>query len=213
MQKLALLLLSMLFFQFATAQSGQIEPDFFGNLVYSRPDRSYEAKLERNIFNDLLFSDSRNNKETYESRYLDKYFPGIQQDRKKQTHLFQKLIYQHRLNQGYQISYSIDIFGKEIVKDNQGKATESGVDIFGNEYYTDLNNGGKASIKKNIFGFWEYEENGDKAWLDKDIFNKWSYEDSFGNKLEFAPKTWSRLQRKLGSDKDILWFFVDQFFY
>jgi len=77
----------------------------------------------------------------------------------------------------------------------------------------DKSKGSTSSIKRNIHGDLEYTEDGNQATLRKDIFDKWSYSDSFGNRVEFSSRTWDRILNRLGSEKEILWYFVDQFFY
>ncbi|MVZ67015.1 hypothetical protein GQF61_14230 [Sphingobacterium sp. DK4209] len=212
MKKLALLIIFTCLICVAFAQQGRYDTDIFGNLTFQSDRNSYEAKLEKNIFGDLIFTDSRRNKESMDSKFLEEFMPGIQDSKERQQKLFHDLIWQHRHNESYEVSYSVDIFGSVISKDNRGNERESGTDIFGHDFVKDKRKGSTASMKRNIHGDLEYAEDGQTATIKKDIFDKWSYSDSYGNKLEFAPSTWRRLMKKLGSDKEILWYFVDQFF-
>lgn len=213
MKKLLLILTFVFAVSLSFAQHGRYETDIFGTLLFKSNKDSYSASLEKNVFGDLVFSDSRKNHEKFENKYLGRFMPGILNSKDAQQKFFQELIWQNRNSEGYESFYSIDIFGTIITKDNRGNERESGTDIFGHEFVRDKSKGSTSSIKRNIHGDLEYTEDGNQATLRKDIFDKWSYSDSFGNRVEFSSRTWNRILNRLGSEKEILWYFVDQFFY
>lgn len=194
-------------------QRSEIDVDIFGNLNYKSRDGKYTATLEKNIFDDLIYKDSRRNQITFEKKYLDKEYRGIIGNKEQQRKLFLNLVRENRRDENYKASYKIDIFDKLIIEDNRGYKLEEGKDIFGHNNIEEQRNGVKSSLKRNIHGYLEFQEGRDNASLKKDIFDKWTYEDSFGNKVQLAPKTWDRMIRRFRTDEAILQFFVDQFFF
>ncbi|MDM1047645.1 hypothetical protein [Sphingobacterium hotanense] len=193
MKKLLLILTFVFAVSLSFAQHGRYETDIFGTLLFKSNKDSYSASLEKNVFGDLVFSDSRKNHEKFENKYLGRFMPGILNSKDAQQKFFQELIWQNRNSEGYESFYSIDIFGTIITKDNRGNERESGTDIFGHEFVRDKSKGSTSSIKRNIHGDLEYTEDGNQATLRKDIFDKWSYSDSFGNRVEFSSRTWNRI--------------------
>jgi len=212
--KKVIALIALLFSLIAVfAQQYDMETDIFGNLDYTSRDAKYNATLEKNIFDDLVFSDSRNNEVKYEKKYLDKQYPGIHQNKQMKINLFSDLLWQNRKSRGYKAEYQIDIFGKLIIEDNEGYKLEEGKDIFGHNNVEEEINGVKTSIKRNIHGEVEFTSGTDRATLKKDIFDKWVYEDSLGNKFQFGSHTWDRLIRRFRTDEKILLSLVDQYFF
>lgn len=213
MKKYSLLLVLLLGTIYIFAQSNNIEKDIFGDLQYSSNDRGYTAKLKKDIFDNLIFSDNLNNEITLEKKYLDTEFPGILQNERIKRRLMSNLIRENRNDRGYRAKYQIDIFGKLIIEDNRGYKLEKDKDIFGNDSFEENINGVKTSMKRNFFGGLDYSFGNEKASLKKDIFSKWVYEDSLGNKIEFGKQWWDTLIRRYRNDEGIFLHFIDHIFY
>ncbi len=213
MRKIFLLMVLWCSLSVVFAQHGRVETDIFGNLDYISKDGKYTATLEKNIFDDLTFTDSKNNEVVYEKKYLDRTYPGIRQNKKMKTDIFYELLRQNRKSEGYRAKYQIDIFNKLIIEDNRGYKLEEGKDIFGHDSFEEEINGEKISVKRNIHGDLEFTSGKDKASLKKDIFDKWIYEDSIGNRFQFGERTWTRLIRKFRTDENIFRILIDQYFF
>lgn len=194
------------------AQRNRIETDIFDNLQYTSSDGKYKAELKEDIFDNLIFSDSNKNKITYKKEYLDSEYRGMPQNEKAKTDFFHRLIRQYRTENNYEASYSIDIMGTTIFKDNRGNQTKKGVDIFGNPTYEEKIDGVEMSIKRSINGALEYKSGKENATLRKNIFDKWCYEDSNGNKFEFGEKTWNSLIRRFKNDEGVFSFLIGESF-
>ncbi|MFD2969620.1 hypothetical protein [Sphingobacterium bambusae] len=213
MKKNILLLLFLVSCVTLFAQNHKIETNIFGDLVYESTDGRYTATMKKNIFDDLIFTDNRNNAITYEKKYLAKEWAGILGNKQKQTDLLLDLIRQNRRSEGYVAKYSIDIFDKLIIEDNRGYKLEQGKDIFGNEQFAEQRGGMKSSFKKGLNGTLEYSEGTNRASVRKYGLDKWRYEDSFENEIDFSEATWQRLMQRYGTDEDIFFVLIDQFFY
>lgn len=198
---------------FLSVSAQGLETDIFGSLIYVSQDRNYKAKLEKNIFDDLIFSDNKDNKISYDKKYLEQMFPGIHGSKAKQTQLMWSLLRENGQNSKYVAKHKIDIFDKVIIEDNRGYKLEQGKDIFGHENIREEFNGVKSSIKRNVHGYLEAKVGKDSASLKKNVFNKWIYEDSLGNKFEFASRTWDRLIEFYGSDNAVLKYLLEEYFY
>lgn len=205
----------LLFFVFSTvdAQRRQIQEDIFGNLESISNDKSYKAKLERNIFDDLVFTDSKNNKLHFEKKYLEREFPGVLADKKKQSEMLTRLIRENRRQSSYSAKFSIDIFDNLIIEDNQGYKLKRGTDIFGNENVVEEYGGTKTSFKRTLNGGLEYIDGTEKASLSKDIFDRWIYKDSFGNEIQFGKSSWERILRRYHSEESVFNGLLDDYFY
>ncbi|KGE13539.1 hypothetical protein [Sphingobacterium deserti] len=213
MKKIILLSIFLLHAFSMFAQLAAIQRDIFGDLDYQSRDGNYQSSFKKNVFDDLTFTDSRNNKVTLEKKYLNATYPGILGNEKRKRELFYQLIQENRRGEGYVAKYSIDIFNKLIIEDNEGYKLEKGKDIFGHEQIAEQMDGVKTSFNKTINGTLEYSSGKDKASLKKDIFDKYLYSDSFGNELQFNEKTWRTLTRRYETDEDAFMSLIDQFFY
>lgn len=211
MTRIYLLLIFILTFTGVSAQ--RLETDIFGNLAYSSPDRDYKALLAKNIFDDLVFTDNRDNKISYKKKYLDKMFPGIRGSKAQQTELMWSLLRENAHNSKYVANYKIDIFDKVIIEDNRGYKLVQGVDIFGHQNIEEQFDGIKTSIKRNLQGYLEASVDQEKASLKKDVFDKWGYEDSLGNRFQFGAQTWKQLMHRFGSDDRVFQFLLENYFY
>lgn len=206
------LLLLVLLISLTSTYAQQIETDKFNDLKYSSKGRDYTAKFEKNIFEDLIFTDNHDNNVTFEKKYLQREYPGIHADKFLKTKLFRDLIRQYRREHKYRATYKIDIFDQLIIEDNRGYKLSQGKDIFGHEQFEEELHGVRTSIKRNLRGGLEYKSGSENASLHKDIFGKWIYEDSLGNKFQFAPSTWDKLIRRLRTDQEVFWNLINQFF-
>lgn len=213
MKKFIVCVALMLSFSVLFAQRGAIDTDIFGALQYRSADGRYKASLEKNIFDDLIFTDSRNNKLQYEKKYLDKAEPGLRGNKDAQMRLLRRLVRENSRHADYRATFKVDIFDKTIIEDNKGYKLEEGKDIFGHVNVKERVNGSKAQLKRNLRGGLEYTRDNNKASFDKDIFDKWIYKDSFGNEIEFGKETWKRILEQYGTDEEFFWELLERYFY
>ncbi|MBD1420374.1 hypothetical protein [Sphingobacterium chuzhouense] len=213
MKKFIVCVALVLSFSVLFAQRGAIETDIFGALQYTSADGDYRASLEKNIFDDLIFKDSRNNKHQYEKKYLDKAEPGLSGNKDAQVRLLWRLVRENSRRTDYSATFKVDIFDKTIIEDNKGYKLEKGKDIFGNINVEERVNGSQAQLKRNLRGGLEYTRDKHKASFDKDIFDKWIYKDSFGNEIQFGQATWQRILDQYGTDEEFFWELLDRYFY
>ncbi|WP_144062692.1 hypothetical protein [Sphingobacterium paucimobilis] len=213
MKKLIIVLALVLSSSLLFAQRGTVDTDIFGNLQFKSIDGKYKASLEKNIFDDLVFTDSRNNKLHYEKKYLDKMEPGLRGDKEAQAHMLRRLVRENKRSSEYKATFKIDIFDKTIIEDNKGYKLEEGKDIFGNTNIQEQSSGRKSVFKRNLRGGLEYTEGRNTASLEKDIFDRWLYKDSFGNEIQFSKETWKRVLQQYGSDEKFFWDLLDRWFY
>lgn len=209
MKKIVLYILLMVIGGQGLAQ--KMETDIFNNLKYESREGDYQAYLKKNIFDDLIFSDNKDNVITLKNEYLKLEYRHLPEDADAKFDLFRRLIFDYRNEANYTATYSVDIFGKIIIEDNRRRKVEIGKDIFGNETYDEINGDQKISIKRNLFGGLEYKVNKDEASLQKDIFNNWIYKDSQGNECKFSSETWNKLQKRYGTEEKIFYFLIDEF--
>lgn len=188
-----------------------IEKDIFGDLKFEPQDESYTASLKKNIFDNLVFSDNRDNEITFEKEYLRKNYPDLAKNEDAKRYFFRQLVDEYKHERNYKASYKIDIFGKEIFEDNRNTKVETGIDFFGNPTYEEKINNQTRSMHRDLSGNLEYNSDHEKAWLKKNIFNRWVYTDSNGNEFEFSEKTWRRLMDKYETEENVLFYLVDEF--
>ncbi|TJZ60631.1 hypothetical protein FAZ15_11605 [Sphingobacterium olei] len=203
----------LLSFSVLFAQRGAIGTDIFGTLQYRSADGGYKASLEKNIFDDLIFTDSRSNKLQYEKKYLDKIEPGLRGNKDAQARLLRRLVRENNRHSDYSATFKVDIFDKTIIEDNKGYKLEEGKDIFGHINVEEQVNGSKTQLKRNLQGGLEYIRDKNKASFGQDIFDKWIYKDSFGNEIQFSKETWKRIMEQYGTDEEFFWELLDRYFY
>ena len=164
--------------------------DIFGNLEYESREQQYKAVLKQNIFNDLTFSDTKNNEITYSKKYLELKFRAVLQSEDAKMSFFTVLIRKYRLEANYKASYSVDVFNKVTIKDNRNTQIQYGTDIFGNL---------------------EFRTGNIRATLKKDVFNNMVYEDGTGNKIQYSPKSWNHLLVLYGTNQQVFDYLLDEF--
>lgn len=213
MKKLIIILALVLSSSLLFAQRGTVDTDIFGNLQFKSIDGQYKASLEKNIFDDLVFTDSRKNKLHYEKKYLDKMEPGLRGDKEAQARMLRRLVRENNRHSGYTATFKIDIFDKMIIEDNKGYKLEESKDIFGNTNIQEQVGGTKSVFKRNMRGGLEYKEGEKTASLGQDIFDRWLYKDSFGNEIQFGKETWKRVLEQYGTDEKFFWELLDRWFY
>ena len=189
----------------------KIETDIFNDLKYESREGNYQASLKKNIFDDLIFSDNKNNTITLQKKYIELKYGKTLLDFTAKSDLFISFIHEFRHERDYQATYSVDILGKIIFEDNRHKKIEIGKDIFGHETYNEENNGRSSSITRNLSGTLEYRSGFEKATLQKDILDKWNYSDSCGNEFKISSVTWNKLKDKFGSEENIFSFLIEEF--
>lgn len=203
--------LALLIFSFVSVSifSQNIDTDIFGDLQYSSIRGNYKASLEKNIFNDFIFSDNKGNKITLEYKYIKLQYPELLKNKDRRLDFFIDVIYTHKEDRNYKATYSIDIFDKIIFKDN--RKTEQGKDVFGNPFYEKQTSGKRVSIEKDLWGNWKYKSDNEFATLEKDIFDTWKYKDSKGNELEFNDKSWQNLKQQYRTEMNIFQYLINGF--
>lgn len=192
--------------------SQKIENDVFDDLKFESRDKQYTASLKQNIFNDLIFSDSRDNKITLENKYLHLEHQGVFENSEEKINLFRNLIHDYRHDEKYEQTYAVDILDKVVIQDNRNGKVEYGKDIFGNQTYSEKSNGIEKSMKRNFQGGLDYNENNKTATLQKDLYNRWKYVDSSGNEFVFGDRTWNSLKGKFKTEEDIFFSLIKTFF-
>src|SRR5690606_21533924 len=213
MKRFIVILALVLSFSVLFAQRGAIDTDIFGALQYRSADGRYKASLEKNIFDDLIFTDSRNNKLQYEKKYLDKAEPGLRGNKDAQMRLLRRLVRENSRHADYRATFKVDIFDKTIIEDNKGYKLEERKDIFGNINVEERVNGSRAQLKRNLRGGLEYTREKDNASLEKNIHDQRIYKDSFGNEIQFGKETWKRILDQYGTDEEFFWELLDRYFY
>ncbi|WP_162633179.1 hypothetical protein [Echinicola strongylocentroti] len=201
MKRYLLLLTAFLLQQLAFGQL--IERNFFGHLEYSSRNGEYKALLEKNVFDNLIFTDNQQNNITFEKKYLHQEYGDMLKNEREERMFLMDLVRQYRRETNYKATYEIDIFDKLIIQDNRDYKLEIGEDIFGNVTRTESINGRRMAFTREKNGGLSYESTTEKASLRKDIFGHWIYEDSRQNKLEFGKATWDRLIHKYGGNEVI----------
>lgn len=210
MNKLLLFLMMLISTQYSFGQLGTVKNNFFGHLEFNSADGRYTATLEKNFFNGLEFSDNARNTVTFEKKYLDRHMSGILSDNEMKVDFLKYLVRKYIRESGYRASHEIDILGKEIFEDNRGNSVESGVDIFGHEYYAEEGENGSISIKRNLDKSLTYTRNKFTATLKKDIFGVWVYNDNESGKIEFNQAAWNKMLERHRNERSILLFLVRQ---
>ncbi len=94
--------------------------DIFDNLVYESKSLDYKAYLEKNIFNDLIFSDNNDNKITFEKKYIEQQAHELSNNTESKLDFFRNIIHEHSHDKEYKATYSIDIFDKIKIQGNRG---------------------------------------------------------------------------------------------
>ncbi|QDH77928.1 hypothetical protein FKX85_02290 [Echinicola soli] len=201
MKRYLLFLAALLTQQLAYGQL--IERNFFGDLEYSSRNGEYKATLEKDVFDDLIYTDNQRNKVTFEKDYLHWEYGDMLENEREERMFLMDLVRQYRRESNYKATYEIDVFDNLIIEDNRDYKLEIGEDIFGNVTREESINGRKTSFTKEKNGGLVYESNNENASLRKDIFDRWIYEDSRENKLEFGKSTWDRLVNKYGDNEVI----------
>lgn len=203
--------LSILLLANLSIYAQRIETDIFNDLTYESRDGRYRAQLKEDIFENLIFTDNNRNKITFKKEYLSSQFGNTLKNPREKADFFRSMVHRYGQEQGYEATFSVDIFDKTIIEDNRNNRIEYGTDIFGNPTYKERINGIESSINKDLMGTLTYRSHGQEATLREDIFHKWIYEDSKGNKLEFSTETWYMLRRKYGNDEDVFVFLRNEF--
>lgn len=183
----------------------QFKRDFFNHLTYESARENFKAKLEKDIFNDLIYTDNNNNKVSYNNKYLSRTNSKVLSDGKQQEYFFEKLIKQYRNVKNRKEEFSIDMFENWIFESNLNNyKAEFKKDIFDARIFSDNRNNQisydqkyiaklkdnpfKSSIEQNLLFFDLIDrminEKGYKADFKVDIFDKVIVSDNRGFKRE-----------------------------
>lgn len=193
------------------AQNIRIHTDIFGDLQYRNTHDGLEASLKKDIFDDLIYSDNRNNQLTFEKKYLQSYQPNVLRNSVAKTAFFQSLIRENWRKKDYQAKYKIDIFDQLIIEDNQGMKIKEGKDIFGHNAWEMTVDGDTRSIKRSLDGTLNFSSKGQDASLAKNFHGTWVYKDSSGNTFEFGGNTWRQLIADFGNDEAVFDYLLRQY--
>lgn len=204
------LLLLAIVFAGLQAMSQKIETDIFDNLEYESRNGSYEANLKKDIFDNIIFTDSNDNEITLKKEYLDLEYGAIWKSDRR-IDLFRDMIREHRHDRKYEAIYSVDIFKNIVIEDNRNRKVEIGEDIFGNTTYKEEVDGVKGDIRKGFNGKWEYDCRNEDAELEKDFHSNWVYSDSRGNEFKISKKTWEGLMKRFGSEEEVFIYLIHEF--
>ena len=203
------LLLLVLLFMCTTAYAQRLDFDVFGNLTYRSQNSRYEAFLKKDIFDNLIFTDSKKNEISFRKKYVDLFYPGLAADQEAQIDFFRYFINNLANQSGYVATYEVDIFDRVQINHNRKGNTEISNDIFGNYVYRENNN--SKTISRGISGGLRYNAGKTNATLEKNISDKWRYRDSSGNDSEFSEQTWERLMHFHGTDEAVFIYSLNAF--
>jgi lipid II isoglutaminyl synthase (glutamine-hydrolysing) len=206
-------LLSVFLLICTVLQAQRLDFDIFGNLTYRAQHNSYEATFKKDIFDNMVFADSRKNEVNFKKKYLDLFYPGLAANKEAQIDFFRHFIHTLMNQSGYVATYEVDIFDRVQVTDNRSGSVEISRDIFGNYIYRENNNGLQFTVTRGIRGELNYKSGSENAVLEKNISGKWRYRDSSGNDMEFSEQTWERLMHAHGDDEAVLFFLLNAFLF
>lgn len=159
----------------------QFGRDFFNNMTYESARENYKAKLEKNVFNDLIFTDNKNNKITFNNKFLSRTNPSALSNSKEQEIFFEDHITYFRNVTNRKVEFEIDIFDSWIFKTNE------------NNY--------KAEFKKDVFNARIFSDNQG---------NQFSYDEKYLAKIQNHPfrnskdqyKFFTNIIERLSSEKN-----------
>ncbi len=203
------LLLPVLLLMCTVVHAQRLDFDVFGNLTYRSQNSRYEAFLKKDIFDNLIFTDSKKNEISFRKKYVDLFYPGLAADQEAQIDFFRYFINNLADQSGYVATYEVDIFDRVQINDNRKGNTEISNDIFGNYVYRENNN--SKTISRGISGGLRYNAGKTNATLEKNITDKWRYRDSSGNDFEFSDQTWERLMHFHGTDEAVFNYLLKAF--
>lgn len=188
----------------------RIQQDIFNDLVYKSDQ--YEAKLKKNIFDDLTFSDSNNNKITFNKAYLEKKMGPNYNEVEVKSMFFQDLVQDYMQISGYEAAYKVDILDTMTMTDNQGKKQTAKEDIFGLMQIKSESPNKIANIQTDFSGDLVYKaSNNQSASLKKDSWGNRTYTDSNKTKIEMPEAVWQRLSKRYQSENHAFIFLIEQF--
>ncbi|WP_215224501.1 hypothetical protein [Echinicola shivajiensis] len=190
-----------------------IQRDFFGDLEYVSRNGDFKAKLDRDVFKSLVYTDDNGNKVTFEKEYLDEIYGDILKTEEEERDFLLNLVRKYKREEGYVVKYTIDVFDRMVIEDNRENKLVEGKDVHGNYIREEKRNGRRIYVKKELDGGLLLEMDKEKASLRKNIFDKWVYQDSRGNKLEFSGATWKALNDRYGNNEEIFNFFTNELLY
>lgn len=204
------ILLSIAFIFGSSVSHGQrIQQDIFRDLSYKSDQ--YQAKLKKNIFGDLIFSDSNKNEITFNKAYLEKKMGPNYNDADTKSMFFQDLVMDYMQITGYEAAYKIDILGKLTITDNQGKKLTAKEDIFGQMHIKAENAAKSFDITTTSSGDLEYIPANQFAFLTQDSSGNKTYTDSYETKIVMAKNVWQRFLKKHQSENYAFIFLIEQF--
>lgn len=192
-----------------TAQ--RITYNIFDDLQYESLKGNYTATFKKDIFDHLIFTDSNQNTVTFEKKYLDEKIPEIEGKTPMKVDFFRRLIDEYQFQKRQKLTFSIDIFDRIVIEDQQGTVVEIDKDYLGGWLYSPHIKDISRFITHRSSGEWEFKIEKAHANLEEGSFGKWVYKDSSGNHLEFSRKTWLSLTQKHGHTQNVFSFLIYEF--
>ncbi len=170
-----------------------------------------KRKLEKNIFNDLIFSDSNNNKITYKSDFIKKVLKISANDTEFKQSLFSSLTYFLNDKKNYQETFDVNIFDQVIISSNTGDKIQIDLDMVSDEdrflwtnKYKIINNQSvdtpKFNIKRDAFGNLSFKDYNTWARIVINNYGEAEYQDSYKNTVRFNSRAWKKAVRNAGGD-------------
>lgn len=202
--------LSLVFVLSCLMSYGQrIQLDVFNDLVYQ--SNQYHAKLKKNVFDDLTFTDSNNNVLLFNKVYLEKKMGANYNDADTKSMFFQDLVSDYMQISGYEASYTVDLFGTLTITDNQGKKLTAKEDIFGSWQMEKVKDKKSVDIQTTQAGELTYTTTNQSATLGKDSSGTRTYTDSNSTKIVMTKSVWERLVKKYQTETHVFMFLIEQF--
>lgn len=201
--------LSTVFFVGGNIYAQRIEVDYKNNLTYYH--YGYNAKLEKSFFGGLVFSDNRGNKVEYSKEYIEKQYPELLAEEESRRLFLMDHISRYKYTSGYEAGYKVDFSGKVIIEDNRGNKIEYSTDFFGNKVFEDKSRGIKRTIGKDILNTYNYKSGKESASLKKNIFDRWEYQDSEKNRVEMSSNTWAKYIAEYRSEEAVFLYLINQY--
>ena len=185
------------------AQNGiNIETDIFGSITATT--KGVKSKLEKNIFDDLVFTDSNNNQITYKEDFIKKVLQVSPSNKNLQRDIFYRLVLYLRDKQNFREVYEVDFFDRVKISNSQGDNITIDLDMVTNQdrsfwrkkYATQTAEAPlHGQIRQDALGNLTYRYHNSWAKLSKDTQDGWEYEDSNKNRVHYN----SRARKQLTS--------------
>lgn len=161
-----------------------------------------KSKLERNFFDDIIYSDNKGNIITYKSNFLERVLKIQKRDKAFQKGLYQPLRIFLEDKKHYVETFDLNFFDKVVITSNQGDNIEMDLDMvsdddrfyWANKYRLaneDVLNPNRINIVKDAFGNLSFRNGTCWARLYISEYGEAEYLDSHKNRIRYNKKAWS----------------------